>query len=498
MSTGRLLRTDDNSWWRRPAGGREVFVVAIPLVVSSMSWTVLTFIDRMFLNWVSGASMAAAFSAGVVWFAVFCLPMGICAYANTFVSQYHGDGQPEQIGPSMWQAVWVALLSTPLAVACVPLAPIIFAMAEHSPEVTQKEILYFQILCVGGPAMLVSQAFSSFYSGRGETWVVMLVDGSVTLVNVVLDYLWIFGLAGFPAMGIAGAGWATVVSLFLKVVIYLLLVLQRKHRHRFNTLGGMRYCRVLFRRLIYFGGPSGIQMVLEILGFTIFVILVGRIGALETEATTMAFSISSFAFMPVWGIGLGVGVLVGQHLGEDRDDLAARATWTSLCFAMGYIGLLALLFLLTPWLFLDVFFVHNSAPKIEQDAVYAMATVLLRFVAGYCLLDTMNMVFVSAIKGAGDTRFVLNVSIVMAGMLALLSWLTIEVWELGVYACWTVVTVWVWAMGVVFCLRFLQGSWRSMRVIEQHHHGAGIEPSSNGEPHKGDTTLKPPATDVSG
>jgi MATE family multidrug resistance protein len=185
--------------------------------------------------------------------------------------------------------------------------------------------------------------------------------------------------------------------------------------------------------------------------------------------------------MPVWGIGLGVSVLVGQHLGEDRDDLAARATWTSLCFAVGYIGVLAALFLLTPWLFLDVFFAHNSAPRPEQAAVYAMAKVLLRFVAAYCLLDAMNMVFVSAIKGAGDTRFVLNVSIVMAGMLALLSWLTIEVWELGVYACWTVVTVWVWAMGVVFCLRFLQGSWRSMRVIEQQHHGAMVEPSANGE-----------------
>ncbi len=456
-------------------------MVAIPLVVSSMSWTVLTFVDRMFLNWVSGESMSAAFSAGMIWFVVFCMPLGICTYANTFVSQYHGDGQPEQIGPSMWQGVWVALLSAPLAVACVPLAPYIFQLTGHTPEIAQQEILYFQIICVGGPAMLIAQAFSSFYSGRGETWVVMLVDSAVTLVNVALDYVWIFGLAGFPEMGIAGAAWATAVSLWLKVAIYLVLVLRRKHRKKFNTIGGMRLSRDLFGRLIYFGGPSGAQMLLEVLGFTVFVMLVGRIGALETAATTMAFSISSFSFMPVWGFGLAVSVLVGQHLGEDRDDLAARATWTSLTIAMGYIVLLSLLFVLTPSLFLDAFFMHNMAPAAEQATVYATATVLLRFVAAYCLFDAMNMIFVSAIKGAGDTRFVLYVSIVMATLLAALSWLTIEVWQMGIYSCWTVVTGWVWTMGVVFCLRFLQGSWRSMRVIEQHHHGAAIEPSANGE-----------------
>jgi len=497
MPAGSDSRIEEYSWWQRPAGGREVFIVAMPLVVSSMSWTVLTFIDRMFLNWVSGTSMSAAFSSGMMWFVVFCLPLGICTYANTFVSQYHGDRQPEQIGPSMWQGVWVALLSTPLAVACVPLAPYIFQITGHGPEISRQEILYFQILCVGGPAMLVTQAFSSFYSGRGETWVVMLVDGAVALLNVVLDYVLIFGVAGSPAMGIAGAAWATVASLWIKVGVYLLLVLQRKHQIKFNTLGGMRFSRDLFGRLIYFGGPSGIQMVLEVLGFTTFVMLVGRIGGLETEATTMAFSISSFAFMPVWGIGMAASVLVGQHLGEDRDDLAARATWTSLGLAMSYIAVLSLLFVFTPSLFLDVFFMHDTDPAAEQAAVYRMATVLLRFVAAYCMFDAMNMVFVSAIKGAGDTRFVLYVSLVMAAMLAGLSWLTIEVWQLGIYACWTVVTGWVWAMGVVFWLRFLQGSWRSMRVIEQHHHGAIVEPSTNGELREDDPSIFSETTNVS-
>jgi MATE family multidrug resistance protein len=77
------------------------------------------------------------------------------------------------------------------------------------------------------------------------------------------------------------------------------------------------------------------------------------------------------------------------------------------------------------------------------------------------------MIFSSAIKGAGDTQFVLRVSIVMAISLSVLSWVAVEWLKLGVFGCWTLITLWVWVMGVVFLWRFLGGKWRTMRVIEQ-------------------------------
>ena len=314
--------------------------------------------------------------------------------------------------------------------------------------------------------MLIAAALSSFYSGRGKTWVIMLVDAGVTVVNLVLDFLWIFGYAGFPEMGIAGAGWATTVSLWLKVVILLLLVLQREHRENLQMWSGMRFDRPLFRRLIYFGGPSGVQMLLDVTGFTVFVVLVGHLGEIEATATTLAFSISTVAFMPIWGFGMTVSVLVGQRLGEDRDDLASRATWTSLQIAMGYMVVVSLLYVLTPNLFLEPFFSGNRAPAAEQADVRTMAINLLCFVAAYNLCDAMFIIFVCAIKGAGDTRFVLWVSLVMGALLAGASWLVIEVFHVGIYGCWAVINMWVCGMGVIFLLRFLQGNWRAMRVID--------------------------------
>jgi MATE family multidrug resistance protein len=96
-----------------------------------------------------------------------------------------------------------------------------------------------------------------------------------------------------------------------------------------------------------------------------------------------------------------------------------------------------------------------------------MAALLLQFVAAYNLLDATQMVFVGALKGAGDTRFLLFVSLVLAGLLATFSYLSVEVWELNVFGCWTLIVFWCWIAAAIYLARFLQGKWRRMRVIEE-------------------------------
>ena len=466
------MALDDNcvnkqsSWWSRPAGGREVLRVSAPLVVSSLSWTIMTFADRVMLNWVSGTAMSAAFTSSAAWFAMLSLPLGICSYANTFVAQYDGAGQPQKIGRVYWQAVWVALGFAPLVLLAIPLAPWFFGLTGHSAESRHFEVQFFQILCLGAPALILAQSGSAFYSGRGRTWVVMLVDASAALLNLALDYCWIFGKFGFPAWGVAGAASATAVSLWVKAIVYLLLPMQHAHREQFGTLRGMGFDTELVRRILYFGGPSGLQMLLDVTGFTAFIMFVGRIGAVEVEATSMAFSVSTLAFMPIYGLHLGASVLVGEHLGENRDELAARATFTTLQIAWLYMLAISTLYVLTPGMFLSSFFVQGAGAATSHAEVEHVAVVLLRFVAAYNLLDATQMVFVGALKGAGDTRFLLRVSLVLTGLLAGFSWLSVDVWKLGVTGCWTLIVLWCFLAATVYVARFWQGKWRAMRVIE--------------------------------
>src|SRR6185503_9063683 len=110
----------------------EVLSLALPLIVSTMSWTILDFIDRMFLLWYQPEAMGAAMTAGMLHFSMICLPLGVAAYANTFVAQYSGAGQNDKIGLAIWQAAGIGLAVTPLFLLSIPVAPWLFGWAGHT------------------------------------------------------------------------------------------------------------------------------------------------------------------------------------------------------------------------------------------------------------------------------------------------------------------------------------------------------------------------------
>jgi MATE family multidrug resistance protein len=205
---------------------------------------------------------------------------------------------------------------------------------------------------------------------------------------------------------------------------------------------------------------------LDLLGFTTFVLLIGQLGTVEAEASSMAFSVSMLAFMPVWGMSQAASILVGQHLGENREALAARATWTALAIALVYMLVISVLYVFTPQVFLGTFFLDGAARETDVE-VRELALTLMRFVAAYNLFDAIGMVFVGALKGAGDTRFVLFVSMVLATLLIGASWLAVDVMEWRLYGSWSIITLWIWLMGSIYFVRFIGGKWRKMRVIEE-------------------------------
>jgi MATE family multidrug resistance protein len=441
-----------------------VLNLALPLVISTSSWTIMHFIDRLFLLWHSPQALAAALPAGMLSFTIECFFLGVAAYTNTFVAQYYGAGRPQRIGLAVWQGVWLGFLSAPLLLATIPLAPSFFRFMGHDAEVARQEAAYYQILCFGGGAMVTEAALSSFFTGRGRVRTVALVDSASALVNIVLDYLWIFGHRGFPAAGIEGAGWATVVALWLRPIAYLALILRRENRRRYQVIAGCRFDRQLFARLLRFGSPAGVQMLFEVGAFTGFLMLVGRLGPLELTATNLAFNINALAFVPMLGFGMAVSTLVGQRLGEERPELAARGAWTAFWLAMVYMAAIACCYVLFPRVFL---LPHASRiDPAEFAALSGLTVILLRFVAAYCLFDTMNIVFAGALKGAGDTRFILFTTLAMSGVPVAVTWYGTDVLGKDIYWCWTVVTVWVCGLGTIYLLRFVQGRWRTMRVIE--------------------------------
>jgi MATE family multidrug resistance protein len=452
--------------WRRENGYRQVLAVAIPLVLSTGSLSIQHFVDRVFLTWYSPETIAAAMPAGMLNFTIMTLFMGTASYANTFVAQYHGAGRYERVGPAVWQGLYVALIGGAVHLALIPLAAPFFGFVGHEPAVRQHETTYFQVLCLGATPSIAAAAMEGFFSGRGRTWPIMWANVVATFVNVVFNYALIFGNLGFPELGIRGAAIATVLSACTRFLIYTALFSRRAYNQRYRTLAGWRFERPLFARLMRFGFPNGVQFFLDMAGFSAFILLMGRLGTIPLAATNIAFNISSLAFMPMIGIGIAVSVLVGQSLGKGRPDLAERSAYSGFHIAFLYMATVSALYLLVPDIFLKPF-----AAQADPESFASMrpiATVALRFVAVYSLFDALNIVFASAIKGAGDTRFVMFVIVTLALLVLVIpSYIALVVLHADVFVGWGIASAYVIILGLTFLSRFLGGKWRSMRVIER-------------------------------
>ncbi len=459
--------TQLKAWWRAPSGYREVLALAGPLVLSTGSMTIQQFVDRMFLSWHSETAFAASLPAGLFSFTILCFFIGTASYANTFVAQFYGSGQLSKVASSVWQAVYFTLIATVAVLAFAPLAGGIFRFAGHDPAVQKLEVKYFTIMIYGGGFAVLSSALSCFFTGLGKTMTVMKVNIAATAINIVLDYIMIFGKLGFPEMGIEGAAYATVISSIFACVVLFVTFLNRENNLHYATRREWRFNKSIFLRLMRFGAPSGAQFMLDMISFSLFVMLVGRLGAVELGATTLAFQVNTVAFLPMIGFSIATTTIVGQRLGENKPTLATRATWSAFHLTFIYMTIMAILYVTVPRIFIAPF--AAKADPTQFAPMYDMAVIILRFVALYSVFDTMNLIFASALKGAGDTFFVMCLSTGLGmGMMVIPTWI-ICTYGGGIYAAWGVLTLFVTVLGFCFLIRFLKGRWRDMRVIDTSH-----------------------------
>ncbi len=460
------LRQRFTAFWLGPAGGREVLAVSYPLILSQMSFTLGAFCDRLFLTWYSQEAVAGSVTALFATWTFMGLCLGTGEYATTFVAQYYGARRHERIGPTLWQGIYFSLVSGIVIAALSPLAAPLFAMTGHAPQVRVHEVEYARIVMLGSFPIILMATLSTFFAGRGETRVILLVNVAGALVDAVLNYAWIFGHWGFPRAGVVGAAWSTVLSQALGAGIFLALMLRAENRRRYNTLAGWRFERELFARLIRFGLPAGLQYSLEIGAFAVFMVIVGQIGTAELAASGIAFSLNMIVFMPMIGLGIGVSSIVGRYLGGNDAELAERATWSAFALSLVYMSACGALYVLAPGLLLGPYAAHAGA---DFARVQEIAIVLLRFVAVYSIFDMLNVVFAAGLKGAGDTRYPLGVTVVLSFVAMLVpAYLLCVRGGAGVYTAWVTASAYVVLLGLLMMRRFRAGRWKSLRVIEAH------------------------------
>lgn len=446
----------------------SVLRVALPLMVSAGTNSVVLFTDRTLLLWYEdGSHMSAAMAAGNLFWTLICLPVGLVSMTGAIVAQFVGSGKRRHVGRFMWQSVWFSLAMFPVFALLALAAPWMFTVSGQPAELIAAEASYLRIMLLGAVGCVMEAGLSGFFSGTQRTRVIMLVSLACGIVNMVLDVWFIFGGLGIPPLGIAGAAWASVFAFWFKVFVYAALLLSPALESRYRIRRGMSWHRGLLGKLLYYGTPSGLQHLTEAGVFTLIVLQIGRLGDVPLRATTMAINFNMIAFIPLIGLSIATSVLVGHHLTASGVAAAKLATRSALLIGLGYSALWCSLFSLAPQWLLSFYRLGQDDPATLE--AIALAKTLLWFVALYVLFDSIQLILAGALRGAGDTWFVLSAAIGVTVTSFIVGHLGQPLaHRLGISLTlwwWGVITALVVLLAAAMSVRYLSGRWQQIRMV---------------------------------
>ncbi len=445
---------------------REVLTVSLPLVASTGSILVMEFTDRLFLAGYSLNAIAAALPAGIAAYFFIVIFQGTAGYVNVFVAQYHGSGRPERIGEILWQGIYFAMGAAILLALLAATGPWLFHWAGHPPAVQALEVVYFKTLMMGGGINVLGAVFAGVFSGRGLTRPVMVSHALAAALNVPLDYCLINGIGPWPALGILGAGIATVVAWSVTAALLAIAVFRGSLQTGHFGFDRRQFQPALLRQLVLSGSPGAFQFAMDIFAFSFFIFMVGRIGQEALAVTNMVMSINALAFMPMMGFSLGTSSLVGHAIGKGDIHLASERVQATLHITHAYVLVIFLLLTMAPQWLLSLF--HSADIRPDQWIhINADGIILLRIIAVTIFFDAGYMVFTGALKGAGDTRFIMwSLLLLSGGVMVLPVWIGVEVFGRGLFYVWAWVAMFIVSLWGVTGWRYRQGRWRGMRVID--------------------------------
>ena len=426
---------------------------------------VMQFVDRAYLAHESMASLEAALPASILAFNVLGFFQSVVAYSGTFIAQYHGAGDGRMCRACLRVGMVLSLAFGSVSVLFVPAGVMLLESIAASSEVLSREVSYFRIVTAGGVFLFMQMALSSYFTGLGRTRIVFWVNTLGNIFNAALDPLLIFGMFGFPRLGIAGAAYATVAATALQWGALACFALKDRPELQGRRGDGKAAAAPGFwplaAKILRYGVPSGAYTVLNMLSFTVFVFVTGRAGDVAFAVSNACFSVNYMLFAPMEGFALGASALVGQAQGRGDSAAAHGNAMRTLALGVGFVALLSLLAVLFYRPILSMFAPDASV----KEEFFSLGFTLFLLMAAWQVFDAADVILSGALKGAGDTKFVMWWMVVAAfGLWLPLVW-AVAKWHNTMTALWGTMVVYVVVICAGTAARWFKGRWKSIKLV---------------------------------
>lgn len=389
----------------RPVDHRSLAELAWPILVSMLSFTLLSSVNAIYVGWLGTTELAAVGLASTTVYAAQALSLGLLGGVRVIVAQRTGAGRPDEAHAATWLGLYVALVAGVLVALAVPLGPVALRSLGASDAVLPHAVAYQAWRTAPSGVAFVFSALVASFQGRGDTRTPMLANVIANVVNVVLDPMLMFGVGPLPEMGVAGA------ALGCSIGIAAGLGFLAWHTPR-TGLGPPRWpSRASVAELVRIGGPGAIQGQFDVISYVLLAGLLASCGDAHMAAHVIIVRVILMSFTPCHAIGEATSVLVGHAVG------AADAARARLAHRLGAIQGVALMAALGVVFLLggsSVVRVFGAAPD-----VVALATPVITLYALVQVIDGLGIVSLGALTGAGDTRFAMVATLLGAWLIKL-------------------------------------------------------------------------------
>ena len=453
--------------------------LAMPTVLAMLTQSIVNEVDVMFLSWLpcpesSNAQAALLPSFILLWMFGGSLS-GISVGTQAIAARRFAEGRPAESGTVLANSWFFALLASVVFTLGGYLSlPLVLDFVVEVPAVREAAVEYLNWRLLGIASMAITFSFKAFFDGIGKTYVHMYSAVIMNVLNVALCWLFIFGNLGAPRMGIAGAGLAGFLSTWVGLAVMIGWAAFRRYRSRFQPFALSRLSWPLTWSLLRLSIPTSIATAAVMTGFLLFAKIVGFLDAgtaaptaltscgqkeaVNSAATMVIVAVLKLTFTACLAFGTSTATLVSQSLGESNPDRASRFGWASVRLGLLIFGIVGLLEgVVFPKQILAIF---TSSEAVAEAAIFPMRLM------GLCTpIIAVGMILTQALFGAGNTRFVMIVELVLHFLcLVPLAWVLGITLGFGLVGIWSAAIVYVILLTSAMTFKFAKGDWKAIRI----------------------------------
>jgi MATE family multidrug resistance protein len=422
--------------------------LAFPVVLSQIGQVLVGLVDNMMVGHAGTVELAASAFANNVFVIGMFFGMGITYGITPLVGKAFGNGKSDQV------IIWLKNGIITHLIAAVFLSFIMFGLYFLLPFMGQTDDVlnaskpYYLLLCASYIPFMLFFSIKQFFEGIGNTKIAMQITLTANLINIVLNYILIFGKFGFPELGLVGAGIGTLVSRIVMPLMFVMYILKLpKFKEYFSRARNKVFEKARFVSVLRIGIPIGFQIIVEVITFSIGAVMMGWLGEIPLAAHQVAIGLAGFTYMISLGISQATTIRISHQMGENDFVALRKAALASTHLVLFFMSVMAIIFI-SAKSYLPLLFTADRE-------VVIIASNLLIVAAIFQVFDGLQVIMLGTLRGMADVKipmFMAFVSYLLIGVPT--SYILTFIFNTGPQGIWFGYLVGLGTAGVFFYFRF--------------------------------------------